>query len=387
MTARLYVAEHVFPGHPDKLCDTIADRLVEEAGRREKRALVGVEVAVHRDTVFVTGRIACLDAEKIDVSAIVRGVYTDAGYGRDWPPVPAKLKVRTDLALEPLAEGEAEFRAFADDQSIVTGYAIDVPGTNYLPPEHWLAWKFSRALQALRETSAELQLGPDGKVMVGLEQQEGGPSRLESLSVSLQQSAEADQIALHRAVREAVERTLQRAAVEVLGLEASVPEQVRINGAGEFAVGGPRGDNGLSGKKLVVDAYGPRVPIGGGALCGKDLYKADRAGAIMARRMAKAVVVTGVTSECTATLSFQPGTEAARVVSLQAEEGREIDIARWSQLIDLRLAGVGDRYTGTGDFIRIAKNGHFLDPTQPWERVAFDPSGLESGAVKGDENS
>lgn len=146
MSHQIYPAEYVLPGHPDKLCDAIADRLVEEASRREKRALCGVEVAVHRASVSVTGRIACTGAEDIDIGPIVREVYASAGYSKDWYPAPEELDIRADLCLGPLLEGVAEFRSVSDDQSIMTGYAVDLPGTNYLPPEHWIAWRLMRGL-------------------------------------------------------------------------------------------------------------------------------------------------------------------------------------------------------------------------------------------------
>jgi S-adenosylmethionine synthetase len=145
-----YIAEYVLSGHPDKLCDAIADALVEEAARREQRALCGVEVAVHRSAVFITGRIACEGAETIEIEEIVRSVYASAGYDDTWRPRPAELKVETDLCLGPLRDGEAQFRGVSDDQSIVTGYAIDLPATNCLPLEHWLAWRLSGALERLR---------------------------------------------------------------------------------------------------------------------------------------------------------------------------------------------------------------------------------------------
>ena len=107
MTSRLYAAEFIFPGHPDKLSDAIADALVLAAYQREERALVGVEVAVHRNRVFVTGRIACKDADTIDVSAIVREVYRSAGYGKDWYPALEALVIESDLCVGPLEEGEA----------------------------------------------------------------------------------------------------------------------------------------------------------------------------------------------------------------------------------------------------------------------------------------
>ena len=120
-----------------------------------------------------------------------------------------------------------------------------------------------------------------------------------------------------------------------------LPESFHVNGAGNFEVGGPEGDNGLSGKKLVVDAYGPRVPIGGGALSGKDFFKPDRAGAILARRLAKAVVMSGAAPECTATLAIAPGDREFRIVSL-AGAGAALDPRRWAGLIDLSLGKAGE---------------------------------------------
>jgi S-adenosylmethionine synthetase len=377
MPAQYHASEYVLPGHPDKLCDAIADALVQEASRRERRALCGVEVAVHRATVFVTGRIACSDAESIDIPALVRKVYASAGHDDDWSPAPRQLRVETDLCLCPLNEGEAEFRQVSDDQCIVTGHAVDLPGTNYLPPEHWLAWRLARRLAELRTAAPGLRLGPDGKVAVVFED-EGERCRLAAFSASLQQAVGGSEVELHRGVRGLLREELQEAIWNIPGFEPTVPEAIAINGAGNFAVGGPDGDNGLSGKKLVVDAYGPRVPIGGGALSGKDFFKADRAGAIIARRLAKAVVQTGVARACTATLAFFPGDRAARVVSLRREDGLCLDPGRWDGLLDRSLAGTGERCTGRADLVEVARWGHFTEPGRPWERLHFDvPAGKE----------
>jgi len=374
---RLFPAEFVLPGHPDKLCDAIADALVHEASSREKRALVGIEVAVHRDNVTVTGRIACQDASSIDVVSAVRGVYASAGYReRDeeheepgWLPAPSHLKVSQDVCFGPLLDGEAEFRSISDDQSIVTGYAIDLPGTNYLPPEQWLVSQIARRLEALRTERRDLRLGPDGKAIVVLEQ-DGDALRLRTFSTSLQQATGGDSVDLHRAVLAVLKESGQAAASAIPHFDPSLPPEVVVNGAGNFAVGGPEGDNGLSGKKLVVDAYGPRVPIGGGALSGKDLYKADRAGAILARRLAKLIVLTGVARECTATLALFPGDAEARIVSLRTGDGRELETCRWSQLLDLSLAGVGDRFTGAEDLVDVARHGHFTRD-RAWEALTL----------------
>jgi S-adenosylmethionine synthetase len=368
VSQELFAAEYVLPGHPDKLCDAIADGLVEQGVRREKRALCGVEVAVHMASVFVTGRIACRDAESIDPAAVAREVYRSAGYGSGWAPEPDRLEVHTALCLGPLLDGEAKFRALSDDQSIVTGYATDSPATNWLPPEQWIAAGIARKIDLLRSEASELRLGPDGKLIVVYD---AAAKALAGFSASMQQAIGADEIGLNRRVREVLARHLQWCATRLPGFRPELPESFHVNGAGNFEVGGPEGDNGLSGKKLVVDAYGPRVPIGGGALSGKDFFKADRAGALLARRVAKVVVMAGVARECTATLSILPGDEAFRIVSLKGFAGERLDPRRWSTLFDLRLETAGERHADTADLISLARYGHFTDPERAWEMVGF----------------
>lgn len=371
MNKRIFAAEYVLPGHPDRLCDAIADGIVAAAAARERRALCGIEVAVHRAAVFITGRVACEGVEKIDVGEIARDAYRRAGYGADWAPAPDDISVLNALCTGPLLDGEAEFRAVADDQSIVTGYAVDLPGTNYMPPEHYIAWRIAGRLEGLREEHPELALGPDGKLIVQLEE-EAGKLRLVSLSASLQQSIGADTIGLHRVVRDLLAEELRAAAGVIPNLDPAAPDDTLVNGAGNFEQGGPEGDNGLSGKKLVVDAYGPRVPIGGGALSGKDFFKADRAGAILARRLAKAIVMTGGARECFATLAFHPGDRAAKIIRLVDEAGRTIDPLRWTPLFDLTLESCGEAYAGLGLELReIAVHGHFTSPERPWEVITF----------------
>jgi len=366
--SRIYASEFVLPGHPDKLCDAIADALVQEASRREKRALCGVEVAIHRASVFITGRIACQNAESIPVDQIARNVLRSVGYGEEWQPHPDKLRVEIDLCLGPLEKDESEFRAVSDDQAIITGYAIDLPGTNFLPPEHWLAYRLSGAMESLHRTRPGLLLGPDGKVTV-IYEQDTDQSRVVGFSTSLQQRVNGPAIELHRAVLSLLKDELVAAAGAIPGFDPSVPDEVHVNGAGNFEVGGPEGDNGLSGKKLVVDAYGPRVPIGGGALSGKDFYKADRAGGILARRLAKAVALTAAARECTATLAFLPGAERGRVISLLDEDHQNMQCDRWAGLMNLSLAAAGDRYTGAEDLIDVARHGHFTNPGRAWEQI------------------
>jgi S-adenosylmethionine synthetase len=200
--------------------------------------------------------------------------------------------------------------------------------------------------------------------------EEGGErNRVAGFSASLQQMSSGPSIELHRAVISALREVLEEAEKSIPGLDTAVPDDIHVNGAGNFEVGGPEGDNGLSGKKLVIDAYGPRVPIGGGALSGKDFFKADRAGAILARRLAKLVVLSGAARECTATLAFLPGANQARVLALRGESSRELDSPRWEKLFNLSLADCGERYTGTEDLVEVARRGHFTRSCTPWEAV------------------
>ncbi|MGA1729741.1 MAG: methionine adenosyltransferase domain-containing protein [Steroidobacteraceae bacterium] len=367
MSEALYAAEYVLPGHPDKLCDAIADALVQEARRQEQRALAAVEVAVHRASVFVTGRLACKGADGIDVERLVREVYRSAGYDERWLPDPEGLRIVTDLRREPLAEGEPEFRDYADDQAICVGYAVELPETNYLPAEHWLGWRLARRLQRLRVDQPALALGPDGKVIVGMNST-GSEHALERFSCSLHQEAGADPVALHRAVRLAIEEELSTCGLP--GLVAKLPAELSVNGAGAFEVGGTEGDNGLSGKKLVVDAYGPRVPIGGGAWSGKDFFKADRAGALYARRLAKLLVMLGLAFEATVWVGWRPGAEACEILRVT---GATLDQARrCARLLDPTLKGSGERWGEEPDLVEVARWGHFTETSRRWEAIAVN---------------
>jgi S-adenosylmethionine synthetase len=317
MSARILPAEYVFPGHPDKLCDAIADALVAEAIRREPRALVGVEVAIHRDQAVVTGRIGCRGADDINVDAIVRDVYQSAGYGDGWCPAPSELKVDNQLCLGLLEEGEADFRELSDDQAICVGYAVNYPQTNYLPVEHWLVYRLAQRLHRLRAEQPGLALGPDGKVIVFLKD-EGASWALEGFSCSLQQR---------------------------------------------------EGDNGLSGKKLVVDAYGPRVPIGGGAWSGKDFFKADRAGGVHARRLAKLAVRLGLADEARVTLGWFPGDRAARILQILTDKGELSTSGALTEMIDLSLVHSGEKFSVPENLVELARWGHFTCGSPPWEKI------------------
>ena len=394
----LRAAEWVLPGHPDKLADAVADALVQAAQERQPEALCAIEVAVHREQVFLTGRLACEGANSIPIEDLVRQVYRTAGYGPGpgeapndtltgpagpWRPAPQDVIVGGNLCIEPLVPGEEGIRHISDDQSIVTGYAIDLPGIGFIPPEQWLAREVARRLFEL--VDSPLRLSPYGKVLVVLEEEGDAPGslalsgaprlhggsgisglpvwpgltrawRLHAVSCSL--LAQAGDVELHRAALQAVRQASQELARRLPGFEAGEPRQFVVNGSGTFSIGGPEGDNGLSGKKLLLDHYGPRVPIGGTALSGKDFWKPDRAGTLLARRLALAVVHAGVAREAVVQFVSFPGDEAPRLVRITTSQGDLPDASRWLKLLNCRFDTA--RAWGQGvDLVERARWGWF----------------------------
>jgi S-adenosylmethionine synthetase len=365
MTTILRPAEWVLPGHPDKLADAIADTLVQAAWERQREALCAIEVAVHRDAVYLTGRMACEGSDQIDIASLVRGVYASAGYGGHWRPAPADLKVGGNLCIDTLTPGEERIRHISDDQSIVTGYAIDLPGIGFIPPEQWLARELARRL--FRLVFSPLGLCPDGKVLVVLEEAAEN-RRLHSVSCSL--LAEIGDIELHRAVVEAIGDVVRELAGKLPGFNPKLPEDIVVNGSGTFAIGGPEGDNGLSGKKLLLDHYGPRVAIGGTALSGKDFWKPDRAGTLLARRLALAVVRSGVAAEATVQFATCAGDETPRLVRTTTPAGELPHARRWLDLVSCRFALAADWPLG----LDLAESGRWgwFGGSGGWEELALE---------------
>lgn len=306
MNEKLRFAEAVCPGHPDRLADEIADRIVVISVARDPDALVGVEVALHRNVVFVDGRIACgmgiAFLQESDVEQAVRESFRKAGYGA-FVPDPSTVEVRFDLCLGPLEPEERAFRSVSDDQVIGVGHACRGERAGLVPLEQALARDFVDAIVSLRQKGLAGTLGPDGKVLVAVRGR-----RLAAVSVSVHHAEDAEWTSLVDAVRAAC---LAVAAEYVAAGELEPPDEAvswLFNGAGAFAVGGPLGDNGLSGKKLVAEAWGSAVPIGGGTIHGKDPYKPD----VRAQRIARERAVDHVRAgalEATVWVVFRPGDE------------------------------------------------------------------------------
>ena len=260
---------------------------------------------------------------------------TDAA-GHTWGPRPEDLRIDTALCVGEFEPGEREHRHLSDDQAICIGYANTMADTNHLPPAHWLANRIGRELFRLRLEKGAGQVGPDGKVLAQV-RTDGHRWQPERVSISLHHHEGSDWLLLRRIAEEAVARACAG---------KRLPE-LTLNGAGMFVAGGPNGDNGTTGKKLVMDAYGPTVPIGGGAWSGKDFNKVDRAGGMLARELALEAV-KGAMREARVELRYEPGGAGPAAIEVQIDgapvpsETSTIDVTRTSPVARIwheRFAG------------------------------------------------
>jgi S-adenosylmethionine synthetase len=312
----------------------------------------------------------------IDIEKIVRDVYCDAGYGGSWKPEPGKIRVATELCQEVLPAEESDIRPFSDDQNIVIGYACGDERTNYLPAAHWVSGELGRRLFGRLRSDADLSstFGPDFKILSSLNVAPGATSvEWDRLILSVQHLPRLSYERQHRILLPILEHILRELEKGGLrgGASSFAPDKLLLNGAGEFAIGGPEGDNGPSGKKLVIDHYGPGVPIGGGALCGKDPHKVDKCGALRARQLSKKLVQGGV-DEARVILGWAPGGDAPFLIEASTTQGGvSLQVPRQKLPPDewFRIeAIVGDLELTERDWATDLRAGYFCQPGAPWER-------------------
>ena len=376
----LRFAEAVLPGHPDKLADQIADAIVDIALYKDDRAIVQVEVAVHGNRCHINGRCSTAGGalDRDFVEATVRGVYERAGFGVPFPgvgdgtdfacPRPADVIVDLACTIDESDTDERAMREFTDDQAIHVGYAIGTPETNWLPMEQHLALLLRDELLAMSVANRSLGAGPDGKLLIALRPvgvNARGFTRWAPAWVvgSVQHLVDAPVVRIERAVRELFTRVLTAEAARMPELLVAPGAEfvVRVNEAGPFTDGGPMNDNGQTGRKLIMDFYGPNVGIGGGALSGKDPWRLDRAGALRTRQIAVAMVETGFVSEARVTFAWGPRDQRPSGVVMEAD-GRVLDVetvVRWLARFDPSLAATHEELgLAKVNFENRARSGH-----------------------------
>ena len=380
MAHRLFTSESVTEGHPDKICDQISDAVLDAILSKDPTARVACETTVTTGLIHVMGEIttSCY----VDIPAIARGVVRDIGYDRakfgfdcdtcavitsidDQSP---DIALGVDKSLEAKEGGELENGA--GDQGMMFGYACDET-PELMPMALSLAHKLCRRLTQIRKEGLVDYLRPDGKSQVTVEYDENGiPVRVDTVVISTQHSPEVE---MDRLRRDMVELVI-KPTIPAEFLDENV--KIYVNPTGRFVVGGPQGDSGLTGRKIIVDTYGGSAPHGGGCFSGKDPTKVDRSAAYMARYVAKNIVAAGLAKKCQIELAYAIG--VAKPVSVLIDTfgtGKVSDeaiSAAVEKVFDLRPTAIIRALDLRRPIYRqTAAYGHFgrADLDLPWERT------------------
>ncbi len=385
MERRLFTSESVTEGHPDKICDQISDAILDEMIRQDPNSRVACETAVTTGLVLVMGEIttnAYVDIQKTIRETVREIGYDRAKYGFDCDTCGVIVSIdeqSADIAMGVNKALEAKENQMSDeeieaigagDQGMMFGYATNET-PELMPYPISLAHKLSRRLTEVRKDGTLPYLRPDGKTQVTVEYDENGkPARLDAVVLSTQHSEEVTQEQIHKDVKKYI--------FDVVIPEEMIDENTKffINPTGRFVIGGPQGDSGLTGRKIIVDTYGGYARHGGGAFSGKDPTKVDRSAAYAARYVAKNIVAAGLADKCEVQLSYAIG--VARPTSIFVDtfgtgkltDNRIVEIVR--ENFDLRPAGIIKMLDLRRPIYKqTAAYGHFgrTDIDVPWEKT------------------
>lgn len=375
---KLFTSESVTEGHPDKLCDFISDSILDAYLEKDEFARVAVETVAGKNVIFITGEVtstANVDIESVVRNAIKEVGYDDESFGIDYKTCKVDINISkqspdialgVDKSLES-RDGSGIDSEGAGDQGLMFGFATDETDT-FMPMPIYLAHKLSKRLSDVRKNKEIDYLRPDGKVQVTVEYDDEKPVRVDTVIVSSQHNENIDIDTLKKDIKEKV-------------INAVIPKELLdentkyfINPTGRFVIGGPLGDSGLTGRKIIVDTYGGFSRHGGGAFSGKDATKVDRSASYMARFIAKNIVANKLASKCEIQISYAIG--VAKPVSVYVDtfgtnnipEAEIVKIV--NEKFDLTPRGIIN-YLDLGKPIykQTTNYGHFGKENLSWEKI------------------
>lgn len=375
---RLFTSESVTEGHPDKLCDYISDSILDSYLAKDKNARVACETVAGKGEIYITGEIT--STANVDIEQIVRDTikevgYVDSEYDIDYRTCKIYINLSkqspdialgVDKSLED-KEGKDVESEGAGDQGLMFGYACDET-EELMPLPISLAHKLSKRLTEVRKEKIIDYLRPDGKTQVTVEYDGEKPVRVDTIVVSTQHLPDVDMNVLKKDIIEKV-------------IKPTVPANLLdentkyfINPTGRFVIGGPLGDSGLTGRKIIVDTYGGAARHGGGAFSGKDPTKVDRSASYMARHIAKNIVANGYAKRCEIQIAYSIG--VAKPVSIYVNTygtntiPEEEIVEKINKTFDLTPRGIINYLDLRRPIYRQTTNyGHFGKKDLPWEKI------------------
>lgn len=371
MSKQYLTAESVCAGHPDKLCDFIADSILDACLRKDRSSRVACEVMATGHKIIVAGEITC--AKRVDIRFVVREALRDIGYNPYAFLIyvyvhkqSADIADGVNRALESRSGDTTQYSMLgAGDQGTVYGYATDET-REYLPLPLVLAHGICKRVDTVRKENVVKGIKPDGKAQVTIEYEDGKPKRVASIVVSVQHSADKNMETLRS---ELISEVLHPVFKD---FPFDGDTEILVNPSGRFVKGGPAADTGLTGRKLMVDTYGGLAAHGGGAFSGKDPTKVDRSGAYMARYIAKNLVWSGLAKRCEVALSYAIGKADPVAVSVNSFGTSEYSDERLCDAVKkvfcLRPAAIIDQLRlRSAIYADTAAYGHFNSVLFPWE--------------------
>ena len=382
MAKTLFTSESVTEGHPDKMCDQISDAILDELLKQDPKSRVACETCTNTGFVVVMGEIsttAYVDIQKIVRDTVLEIGYDKSDYGFDGNTCgvlvaineqSADIALGVDKAMES-KEGEApadEENNGAGDQGMMFGYATNET-PEYMPYPIALSHKLAKQLTKVRKDGTLPYLRPDGKTQVGVEYEDGKPVRIDSIVVSTQHDPDVTQEQIHADIRKYV-------IDPIVPADMAVNTKYFINPTGRFVIGGPAGDSGLTGRKIIVDTYGGYARHGGGAFSGKDPTKVDRSAAYMMRYVAKNIVAAGLADRCEIQVAYAIGVAHPTSINVSTFGSGKLPDEKLVEIIrenfDLRPTAIINALDLRRPIYKqVAAYGHFGrdDLDVPWEKT------------------
>mgnify|MGYP004573920185 FL=1 len=301
MKRYFFTSESVTEGHPDKLCDTISDKILDEYLKQDSKSRVAVETFASKNEITIAGQIT--SKGNVDIEKVVRDTIKEIGFDNEKTDIDYRTcKVHINITKQSPDIAMGVDIGGAGDQGIMFGFACDET-PNYMPYAIEMAHRLSRKLTEVRKSKELEYLRPDGKTQVTVEYQDNIPKRIETILISTQH---LETVSDEQLKNDIVEKVIKQVIPQEMIDEKT---KIYINPTGRFVIGGPLGDTGLTGRKIIVDTYGGYARHGGGAFSGKDASKVDRSAAYMLRHIAKNLVANSYAKKCEIQISYAIGME------------------------------------------------------------------------------